>query len=81
MGIPGETDMETGTPEQETKCNWKGRMYCHGTGGAIYGLGFLGALVYYLATATTVLAGIIGIFKAIFWPAFLVYGVLKFIGA
>lgn len=51
-----------------------------GCGGAIYGLGFLGALVYYLTTATSFWAGCIGIIKAILWPAFLVYGIMKFTG-
>jgi len=73
--------METGTSEQGPKCNWKGHMHCHGSGGAMYGLGFLGALVYYLTTATTIIGGVIGVFKAVLWPAFLVYGVLKFLGA
>ncbi len=62
-------------------CNMKGRMHCHGGGGALYGLGFLGALVYYLSTATSFWAGVIGIIKALLWPGFLVYEVLKFIGA
>ncbi len=53
----------------------------HGSGSAIYGLGFLGALFYYLTTATSFWAGIIGVLKAIAWPAFLVYGLLKFLGA
>ncbi|HTY15397.1 MAG TPA: hypothetical protein VMC42_06790 [Methanoregulaceae archaeon] len=70
--------------EQGTKdwlgCNWKKHMHCHGCGGAIYGLGFLGALVYYLSTATSILGGITGVIKAILWPAFLVYGIMKFLG-
>ena len=45
--------------------------------GALYGLGMLGALVYYLQHATTFLAGIIGIFKAIFWPGVVLYKVLE----
>ena len=53
---------------------------CHGSGGALYWLGFLGALYYYLTTATSFLAGILGIIKAFLWPAFLVFGVLKFLG-
>jgi hypothetical protein len=52
-----------------------------GTGGAFYGLGFIGALVYYLTTAPDIWAGIIGFFKAIVWPAFLVYEILRFAGA
>ena len=58
----------------------KGCMCGHGSGGAFYGLGFLGALVYYLTTATSILGGFIGLLKAIVWPAFVVYGLLKFLG-
>jgi len=61
--------------------NMKKHMWCHGSGGALYGIGFLGALWYYLTTATDVLGGILGVIKAILWPAFLVYGLLKFLGA
>jgi len=77
--------MENETPEQGSK-NWcgfksmKGCMCGHGSGGALYGLGFLGALVYYVTSATSILGGIIGVLKAIVWPAFLVYGLLKFLG-
>jgi hypothetical protein len=54
---------------------------CHGTGSAIYGLGFLGALFYYVSTAPDLGTAVLGIFKAFLWPAFLVYSVLLFIGA
>ncbi|HPX72367.1 MAG: hypothetical protein BWY93_00594 [Euryarchaeota archaeon ADurb.BinA087] len=79
--------MEQEKPEQCTKdwCKFKGKMrdqmHCHGGGGAFYGLGFIGALVYYLTTATSFWAGFLGVLKALLWPAFLVYEVLKFIGA
>ena len=78
--------MENETAEQGMKdsCKFRGhmmkRMCCHGSGGALYGLGFLGALVYYLSTATSLWTGLLGIIKAILWPAFLVYGALKFMG-
>jgi hypothetical protein len=49
--------------------------------GAVYGMGFLGALVYYISTATSFLMGLWGVVKAIFWPGFLVYEVLKSMGA
>lgn len=45
--------------------------------GALYGIGMLGALVYYLQHATSLWAGIVGIFKAIFWPGVLLYKVLE----
>jgi hypothetical protein len=53
----------------------------NGTAGAIYGLGFIGALIYYISTATSFWGGVIGILKALVWPAFLVYEALKFLGA
>jgi len=60
-------------------CDMKYRMQGHG-GSAIYGLGFLGALIYYVTTAPTFWDAVIGFFKAIVWPAFLVYGALKTLG-
>ena len=52
-------------------------------GGAVsdglYGLGFIGALIYYLQHATSLLTGIIGFFKALVWPAFLIYNLLGYL--
>jgi hypothetical protein len=53
----------------------------HASGGAVYGLGFIGAAVYYISTATGFWMGVLGFLKAIVWPAFLVYEVLKQFGA
>ena len=47
----------------------------------VYGLGMIGALVYFLQKADTVQAGILSFFKAIFWPGILVYKLLKYLGA
>jgi hypothetical protein len=49
-------------------------------GGAFYGLGFIGALVYYIATATGFWNGVLGVLKAIVWPAFFVYGAFRLFG-
>jgi hypothetical protein len=65
---------------KKTDWNWKDCKPNRGASGAVYGLGFIGAVIYYLTTATTILAGLIGIVKAIFWPAFVVYGLLKLLG-
>ena len=46
----------------------------------IYGMGFIGAFVYYISHATSFWMGVLGILKAIFWPAFLVYEALKALG-
>jgi hypothetical protein len=51
----------------------------HGSG-AIYGLGFIGALVYYIGHAASFWMGVLGFFKALVWPAMLVYGLLNFLG-
>ena len=51
------------------------------TSGAVYGMGFIGAAIYYISTATGFWAGLIGFAKAIFWPGFLVYEALKALGA
>lgn len=48
--------------------------------GAIYGLGFIGAAIYFISQATTFWAGVLGFLKAIVWPAFLVYDAFKFLG-
>jgi hypothetical protein len=52
-----------------------------GCGGAVYGLGFVGAAIYYISNATSFWVGVLGILKAIVWPAFLVYEMLKSLGA
>ena len=41
--------------------------------GAVYGLGFIGALVYFVGQSTTFWMGVVGILKAIVWPAYAVY--------
>jgi hypothetical protein len=48
-----------------------------GGGSALYGLGFVGAIIYYVSTATSFWMGVLGVLKAIVWPAFLVYVLLK----
>lgn len=46
-------------------------------GDAVYGLGIIGAIIYFLQHATTFWLGAFGIIKALFWPAFLVYKALE----
>lgn len=45
--------------------------------GAVYGLGIFGAIIYYIQTATGFFDGLIGFFKAFFWPGFMVYELMK----
>ncbi|GAP12989.1 hypothetical protein LARV_00730 [Longilinea arvoryzae] len=48
-----------------------------GASGAVYGLGFIGACVYFIGQATTFWLGVLGFLKALVWPAFLVFEALK----
>jgi hypothetical protein len=68
------------TAEKE-KTVYRDRKWSGGGGpsGAVYGLGLIGSLVYYLQHATTFWNGILGIVKALVWPAFLVYHLLQFL--
>jgi hypothetical protein len=59
----------------------KQEISCHGSSGALYGLGFVGAVIYYISTAASFWGGVLGILKAIVWPVFLVYELLRFLGA
>lgn len=51
----------------------------HGSSGVIYGLGFIGAVVYFIQNAATFQDGVIGVAKALVWPALLVYKLLGFL--
>lgn len=48
--------------------------------GAIYGLGAIGAAIYYISTAESFWGYVVGILKAIVWPAFLVFEAMKQLG-
>ena len=44
----------------------------------IYFLGVIGAAIYFISKATSFGAGVLGLLKALVWPAFLVHGALKY---
>jgi hypothetical protein len=50
-----------------------------GASSAVYGLGFIGAAVYYISHTDVFWAGVLGFLKAIVWPAMLVYKALEFL--
>jgi len=62
-------------------CCCSGKWHHHAKCGGIYGLGFIGAVIYYISTATGFWMGVLGFLKALVWPAFLVYSLLKSLGA
>jgi hypothetical protein len=69
--MANETDT---APQEQKKC--KGG-HTAGISGGIYGMAFLGALIYYLQHATSFWTVVLGICKAILWPAVLMYKVLE----
>lgn len=48
----------------------------HAGGGAVYGMGVIGALVYFIQHATSFGEGLLGVLKALVWPALVIYQVL-----
>jgi hypothetical protein len=48
-----------------------------GSSGAVYGLGVIGACIYYINRGTTPQEKAVGFLKALVWPVFLVKGVLE----
>ena len=55
------------------------RYHESGPAGAVYGLGFIGAAVWFISQATTFWIGVLGFLKAIVWPALLVYEAFKYL--
>jgi hypothetical protein len=49
-------------------------------GGAIYGLGIFGALVYFWQQADRFWEYLLAVVQGLFWPAFMVYEVFKALG-
>lgn len=48
------------------------------SGGMVYCLGFIGAIIYFFQNADTFVQFVLGFLKAIVWPAYVVYKALEF---
>ena len=68
---------ETNTNEKE--CQKPKGFHQGGTSQAVYGLGLVGAWVYFIGQATTFWLGVLGFLKGLVWPALLVFEVLKYL--
>lgn len=55
------------------------RNYPASGGNGVYFFGLIGALVYYIRAADGFWEGVLGVLKALVWPAFLVYHLLAFL--
>ena len=47
--------------------------------GAVYGMGFIGAAIYFIGHAQTFGQGVLGFLKAIVWPVLVVIKLLEFL--
>lgn len=71
---------ETNTAKDSIDCCAKHRHKGHGAvGGGVYGMAFIGAAIYFIQQANTFWMGVLGILKALIWPALLVYKLLEFL--
>jgi hypothetical protein len=50
------------------------------TCGGFYGLAFVGAAVYYIQHSTGFWEGVLGVLKALVWPAMLMYRLMGYWG-
>ena len=78
IGKEIENEMENG--ECKDKKWHRHNRSNNGGGGAVYGLGFIGAAIYFISHATGFWMGVLGLLKAIVWPALLVYKLLGMAG-
>ncbi len=53
----------------------------YGPSGGVYFMAFIGAAVYFVQQATSFWGGVVGILKALVWPAMLVYQILMYLKA
>lgn len=51
---------------------------CNHTSNAFYGLGFIGAAIYFISHSAGFWMGVVGFFKAVIWPVFFVLEAFKF---
>jgi hypothetical protein len=68
--------MTTGNSSKEDCCDRKFTA-SKGSSGAVYGLGFIGAAIYFIGHAAGFWAGVLGLLKACIWPLFLVLKALE----
>jgi len=76
IGKTIDKEIKKGCDKKDFKKSYK----CSTCGGGLYFFGFLGSAIYYIAHATGFWNGVLGFLKAIIWPVFLVYELMKFLG-
>jgi hypothetical protein len=69
----------SGSEDWKTWCKGKNKKVstAHGTSGALYFVGFIGSLVYWMQAAVGFGAVCTGFLKSLVWPAYAVYKLLE----
>jgi len=69
------------TDNEKGCCNGNKKCHCKGTypSDAVYGMGLIGSLIYFLQDVHGFGNILLGIGKAIAWPAFLIFKLLSFL--
>jgi hypothetical protein len=74
-------EVAAATAPEDRMARWKARGSRQGGaqpgGGAVYGLGMIGAVAYFFGSAESGRDYVLAAPKAVFWPALLVYKLLK----
>jgi hypothetical protein len=77
-------DVTTQGPSSRAGDSWRFRARTRNappqSGGAVYGLGMIGALVYFAGRAESGQDYLLAFGKAVVWPALLVYRAFKYLG-
>mgnify|MGYP001051154502 CR=1 FL=1 len=74
-----EKKIESKFSEWAKKCDKKDVGSSAGAG-AVYGFGLVGALIHFIQNAETFGEGVVGVLKALVWPAMIVYYLLESLG-
>ena len=59
--------------------NFSHKHVCSSVSNAVYGIGMIGALIYFYQQANSFGEVVVGILKSIVWPAFLTYKLFEFL--
>ena len=74
--VTGPVESETGQALPERKTRRRPQNGGPAGGGAVYGLGMIGALVYFFRSAESGRDQLLAIPRAIVWPALVVYKII-----
>jgi hypothetical protein len=73
----GKVKIESLNHKKKEESKMKNEIQRGAPSGAVYGLGIIGAAIFFISHATGFWMGVLGFLKAIVWPAILVFEAFK----